>query len=159
MDPRARQFLWHMVQGMQSRGETVILTTHSMAECEVLCTRLGIMVNGSLQCLGTPQQLKTRYGQGYVLKIRAGCAPQQQIVQYVCQHFPGAELKENQCNYIVYQLPAGMPLARAFSVMEDGRRELDLEDYSLSQTTLDDVSYLVLPSLIQCSPAGVCTLC
>ena len=140
-----------MVQGMQSRGETVILTTHSMAECEVLCTRLGIMVNGSLQCLGTPQQLKSRYGQGYLLKIRVGCALVEQVEQYVTQYFPGAKLKESQCNYIVYQLPAGLPLTRAFSVMEDGRRELDIEDYSLSQTTLDDVSHPTSVTIINVS--------
>ena len=51
-------------------GQSVILTTHSMAECEALCSRIGIMVNGSLRCLGTPQQLKSTYGQGYLLKIR-----------------------------------------------------------------------------------------
>ena len=28
------------------------------------------MVNGSLRCLGTPQQLKSTYGQGYLLKIK-----------------------------------------------------------------------------------------
>lgn len=36
----------------------VVLTTHSMEECEALCSRVGIMHQGRLVCLGSPQQLK-----------------------------------------------------------------------------------------------------
>jgi len=32
-----------------------------MEECEALCTRLAIMVNGSFKCLGSPQHIKNRY--------------------------------------------------------------------------------------------------
>lgn len=32
----------------------------SMEECEALCTRLAIMVNGSFKCLGSPQHIKNR---------------------------------------------------------------------------------------------------
>jgi hypothetical protein len=36
----------------------IMLTTHSMEEADALCTRIGIMVNGELKSLGTPQELK-----------------------------------------------------------------------------------------------------
>ena len=45
-------------------GHTVILTSHSMEECEALCTRIGIMTQGRLRCLGTVQHLKNRFGAG-----------------------------------------------------------------------------------------------
>jgi hypothetical protein len=35
----------------------------SMEECEALCTRLVIQVNGGFMCLGSPQHLKSKYGQ------------------------------------------------------------------------------------------------
>ncbi len=53
-------------------GRTVILTSHSMEECEALCTRIGIMAAGRLQCLGTVQHLKSRFGGGYALQLRLG---------------------------------------------------------------------------------------
>ena len=31
-----------------------------MAECDAICTRLAIMVNGKLMCLGSGQHLKNR---------------------------------------------------------------------------------------------------
>ena len=44
-----------------------------MEECEALCTRMAIMVNGQFQCLGGLQRLKSRYGSGFTLicKTRA----------------------------------------------------------------------------------------
>jgi hypothetical protein len=35
-----------------------------MEEAEALCTRIGIMVKGQLQALGTPQHLKIKFGSG-----------------------------------------------------------------------------------------------
>ena len=60
LDPKARRFLWSVIQSIVNAGQSVVLTTHSMAECEALCSRVGIMVNGTFQCLGSPQHLKQR---------------------------------------------------------------------------------------------------
>jgi hypothetical protein len=41
-----------------------------MDECEALCTKLGIMVNGRFQCFGNIQHLKAKYGNGYTLVLK-----------------------------------------------------------------------------------------
>ena len=47
MDPVARRFMWSVINDICCAGDTsVILTTHSMEECEALCQRIGIMVGG-----------------------------------------------------------------------------------------------------------------
>ncbi len=61
MDPRARRSLWEAVLKAVRDSQSVLLTSHSMEECQVLCTRLAIMVNGTLKCLGSPQHLKNRW--------------------------------------------------------------------------------------------------
>lgn len=38
-----------------------------MEECEALCTRLGIMVNGRFKCLGSIQHLKNRSGPSLII--------------------------------------------------------------------------------------------
>ena len=43
---------------------------YSMEECEALCTRLAIMVNGKFKCLGSTQHIKNRFGDGYIVMIR-----------------------------------------------------------------------------------------
>ena len=44
------------------RTSSVVLTTHSMEECEALCNRIGIMVGGKFRCLGSAQHLKNKVG-------------------------------------------------------------------------------------------------
>ncbi len=41
-----------------------------MEECEALCDRLAIMVNGQFRCLGGPQHLKNKFGQGFSVIIK-----------------------------------------------------------------------------------------
>ena len=71
MDPEARRNMWEVIAKL-SESRTLVLTTHSMEECEVLCSRMGIMVDGSLKCIGTSQHLKSKFGQGY--EIHINCA-------------------------------------------------------------------------------------
>eukprot|EP00501_MAST-03F_sp_TOSAG23-6_P000357 GSMAST32.ASY1.ANO1.364.1 assembled CDS len=72
MDPVAKRFMWSLISEIstQNREATIILTTHSMEECSALCTRIGIMVDGRLRCIGSEQHLKDRYGHGYQLEVR-----------------------------------------------------------------------------------------
>lgn len=80
----------------------MLLTTHSMAECEALCSRVGIMVNGSFRCLGSPQQLKSTYGQGYRLKIRTG-GQVEAIKEFIRQNMSNASLKVNSfCSTVLF---------------------------------------------------------
>ena len=92
VDPSARQFLWTVVRRLVEAGQSVLLTTHSMAECEALCSRVGIMVNGSFRCLGSPQQLKLAYGQGYKLKIRV-TGQTDALKEFIQQSFATSILK------------------------------------------------------------------
>lgn len=49
MDPGARRFLWNTLLRVLQTGRSIVLTSHSMEECEALCSRLAIMVNGRFQ--------------------------------------------------------------------------------------------------------------
>ena len=58
VDPAARRKIWETINNIRKSGTSVILTSHSMEECEALCDRLAIMVSGRFQCLGGPQHIK-----------------------------------------------------------------------------------------------------
>lgn len=47
----------------------------SMEECEALCTRLAIMVNGHFKCLGSTQHLKNKFAKGYTLIVKIKKTP------------------------------------------------------------------------------------
>ncbi|XP_037832519.1 phospholipid-transporting ATPase ABCA1 isoform X2 [Kryptolebias marmoratus] len=142
MDPKARRFLWDCILSVIKEGRSVILTSHSMEECEALCTRMAIMVNGCFKCLGSIQHLKNRFGDGYTVIVRvAGSPPELKPVEdFIQRTFPGSVLKESHHNTLQYQLPhAPGALANIFGHFTGHQQRLGLEDYSVSQTTLDQV--------------------
>jgi len=57
LDPQARRNLWELVQTIQKRGITIILTTHYMEEAEILCDRVAIMDEGEIKVIDTPKNL------------------------------------------------------------------------------------------------------
>ena len=67
VDPVARRNLWKIIQKIQAAGQSVILTSHSMEECEALCDRLAIMVNGQFQCFGSVPHLKNKFALGFTI--------------------------------------------------------------------------------------------
>jgi len=140
MDPGARRFLWNSILDMVRAGQSVVLTSHSMEECEALCSRLGIMVNGKFKCIGSIQHLKNRFGSGYSLTVRCQEEKTGEVVARMAQMLPSATLQEEHNTQLKYQLPtANTKLPVVFRRMEECR-ELDiLQDYSLTQTTLDEV--------------------
>uniref|UniRef100_A0A8C7J3L6 P-type phospholipid transporter n=1 Tax=Oncorhynchus kisutch TaxID=8019 RepID=A0A8C7J3L6_ONCKI len=149
MDPKAKRFLWNCILSVIKEGRAVVLTSHSMEECEALCTRMAIMVNGRFQCLGSVQHLKNRYkfGDGYTIVLRlSGTKPPEDpctVDTYIKGSFPGIELKERHQNVLQYQLPShSCSLARVFDVLSNNHEELGIADYSVSQTTLDQVEVI-----------------
>ena len=69
LDPGAQRNLWDLIK-VTMKGRAVVLTTHSMGEADLLCDRVGIMVKGTMRCIGTPQELKERYAAGYEISCR-----------------------------------------------------------------------------------------
>jgi energy-coupling factor transporter ATP-binding protein EcfA2 len=72
MDPVARRFMWDVIAKIATSSKlcSIILTTHSMEECEALCSRIGIMVGGRLRCEGSIQHIKNRFGKGFAAEIK-----------------------------------------------------------------------------------------
>merc|ERR1719511_648262 len=69
-------------------------------------------------------------------------ASMETLKQLVLRNFPQAELKEEHMNQLMYQLPLKDTwLPQVFHVMEKAKADSngELEDYSVSQLTLDDV--------------------
>lgn len=61
VDPAVRRQFWEMIYDAAERGITVFVTTHYMDEAEY-CDRVSIMVDGRIEALDTPKNLKTEYG-------------------------------------------------------------------------------------------------
>lgn len=61
LDVLARSDLWDTVRSLKGRI-TIVLTTHALEEAEALSDRVGVMKDGRLLALGTPEELKRQTG-------------------------------------------------------------------------------------------------
>lgn len=65
VDPITRRQFWEMIYKTAHNGTTVFVTTHYMDEAEY-CDRVSIMVNGRIEALDSPQNLKKKF-QAYTM--------------------------------------------------------------------------------------------
>lgn len=62
IDPAGRRAVWELIEGLAVAGTTVFLTSHDMAEVDRLADRIGVIVDGRLEAVGTPDELVTEHG-------------------------------------------------------------------------------------------------
>ncbi|KAF6122837.1 hypothetical protein HJG60_000032 [Phyllostomus discolor] len=144
MDPVARRLLWDTVARARESGKAIVITSHSMEECEALCTRLAIMVQGQFKCLGSPQHLKSKFGSGYSLRAKVRSDGQQEALQefkaFVDLTFPGSILEDEHQGMVHYHLPGdGLSWAKVFGILEKAKEKYGVDDYSVSQISLEQV--------------------
>lgn len=157
MDPMARRFMWNFISQTMA-GRSVILTTHSMEECEALCNRVGIMVDGALTCIGSTQHLKSRHGKGFQLNVvmkntededaskkleaeqkEVKTAAPQGEVDWILGTFAGSERIEKHGRNLRYYLPGTFLFSQIFSTLEAHKEAWDIAEYSVSQMSLEQV--------------------
>lgn len=61
VDPVTRRQFWELIYQAADRGITIFVTTHYMDEAEY-CDRVSIMVDGKIEALDTPAELKRKFG-------------------------------------------------------------------------------------------------
>jgi ATP-binding cassette subfamily A (ABC1) protein 4 len=172
IDPEARRRLWKLIlEASSSPSRCVILTTQydeaelcsgtavsrllcrNLEECEALCSRLSVMVDGVMQCIGTVSHLRHKFSDSLKLKLKVGSAAALASAEaFVTSKVAGARLAEQRDTHMLFFLPkATNSLADLYELLD---READAEgitEYEIQDATLEDVSSArLLPPLAHC---------
>ena len=142
MDPVAKRFLWNVISDMyNSEDKSVVLTSHSMAECEALCSRIGIMVAGKFRCEGQIQEIKNNFGGGYHVEFRFTSNEQlRKLVHFMSVEYPQAKEIESTDLYCLYQISqTEAHLPTLFKKIKQAKQQSGFEAFSVSQTSLEQV--------------------
>uniref|UniRef100_A0A8D0HD28 ABC transporter domain-containing protein n=1 Tax=Sphenodon punctatus TaxID=8508 RepID=A0A8D0HD28_SPHPU len=143
MDPKGQRRVWKAIRAtLKNKEQGAILTTHYMEEAEAVCDRVAIMVSGQLRCINTIQYLKSKFGKGYLLQIKVKKPDQvDHLHAEILQIFPHAARQERFSTLLVYNIPMGdaLPLTQAFTKLETAKQSFDIEEYSFSLNTLEQV--------------------
>ena len=66
LDPVNAQRIKELVHSKKAEGTTIFLTTHNMNIAEELCDRVAFMIDGAIELIDTPRNLKLKYGKRLV---------------------------------------------------------------------------------------------
>ena len=138
MDPEARRQMWHIIEKVSS-NRSVVLVSHSMEEVEALCTRICVMVSGRIQCIGSAQHLKGRFGGDYQVEVRSNINKKEDCIAMCMKVMPSAKLDESHGGYFRLKVDRNIDLTSVFQSFEDNKSELEIFDYSVSQCTLEQI--------------------
>ncbi|RWS30501.1 ATP-binding cassette sub-family A member 1-like protein [Leptotrombidium deliense] len=118
-------------------------------ECEALCNRLTIMVNGKFRCLGSTQHLRSKFGQGFTIVIKLkrdmlSTASSKTTEKSPKSVIPPKEVIETDRDehdvLIHFHVPdKTFSWAYLFKTMERAKFDLHLEDYQIGDTTLEQI--------------------
>ncbi|KAI8606351.1 P-loop containing nucleoside triphosphate hydrolase protein [Dissophora ornata] len=170
LDPAVRRIIWDIINRVKV-NKTVVLTTHSMEEADILSDRIAIMTLGRLRCIGTSLHLKELYGSGFRLNISSKPGKLQEACESVeKQILKGFNFRriDKFTNATTYefdpqqqdrqgQTASTGQLSRVFSCLSQAGMFPAIEDWGLSQTTLEDVfikivtegdSAIALPAIV-----------
>lgn len=79
--------VWDTIRA-HKRHSTAVLITHSMAEADLLCDRVGMVDHGRMRCVGAPNELKARFGVGHTLSVLFSAhGAAQAVIAYVAARF------------------------------------------------------------------------
>ena len=69
MDPSSRRVVWEILRELKQRKKSIIFTTHHLDEAEELADRVGILSSGAMLILDTVENVKRKFGEGYILTV------------------------------------------------------------------------------------------
>ncbi|ESQ45796.1 hypothetical protein EUTSA_v10010112mg [Eutrema salsugineum] len=139
LDPASRMSLWTVIKRAK-RHTAIILTTHSMEEAEFLCDRLGIFVDGKLQCIGNPKELKGRYGGSYVFAMTTSSEHEQDVEMLVQGFSPNAKKIYHIAGTQKFEIPKKeVRISEVFQAVEKAKSSFRVFAWGLADTTLEDV--------------------
>ncbi|CUG86889.1 ABC transporter, putative [Bodo saltans] len=151
MDPLARRLMWDVINFV-ARKSSVVLTTHHLEEVDVLAHRVGIMVDGTLRCLGSLDHLKRRFGSGYEVTIKVmanGTENESTMVSrvrdielFMKQNFPTSELMEHRNERLTFSISSkGTALSRIFQSIQQAKetQSCAIAEYTVQQSSLEQV--------------------
>ncbi|ESU39473.1 Putative amino acid ABC transporter ATP-binding protein [Giardia duodenalis] len=139
LDPISKRKMWDAIQ-MAKYERSIVLTTHSMEECEALSNKVGIISDGCLRCNNAPRKLKKRYGIGYRLDIEVHATDvlrvRDEIINVYC---PTAVLVSRAGGALTLAVPKGSLGKGLEDMLTKISSEAWILTWSIRQTTMEEI--------------------
>jgi ABC-type multidrug transport system ATPase subunit len=138
LDPQTRERVWQAIDAAK-QSKTILLTTHSMEEAQKLCDRIGLMSKGSLKCIGQPEELRLRLGRGYNLSVSVPESTAAAMHELIMNISSESIVETALAGNLKYSIPRSVPASKIFNAITANRERLQISDWGLAQSSLEDV--------------------
>jgi ABC-2 type transport system ATP-binding protein len=136
LDPVLRTQIWEVVKRINSRGTTILLSSHHLNELDTLCSRIAILKDGKLVDIDTPQKLKSKYSKTQELMIETFPGNYDAIIHKLHAHNIKTVKREGTYLTITTESPEHL-ISVLLTLLH--RMNESLLDLKLIKPSLDDV--------------------
>jgi ABC-type multidrug transport system ATPase subunit len=140
LDPDVRRLIWSILNDI-SQNKTIMLTTHSMEEAEVLCNRIAIMSHGTIRCCNTSLKLKELYGSGFRLTYNNNPQKYKELKKFIASILPeNYKIVRDLASNSIYEfIPSQGLLSQLFEIIDQHKEQYGIIDWGISQCSLEEV--------------------
>jgi ABC-2 type transport system ATP-binding protein len=137
LDPQSRRMLWDLLNELNQKGLTILLTTHYMEEADQLCKRAAIIDHGKVLALDSPAQLKRSVPGGYLVELQSRDSVPEVFITAL-RSLPGVvEVKIDDSRVRIYADHAEGLLAGAMRLAAD--QNVTITDAHVAEPSLENL--------------------
>jgi len=134
LDPVMRRQLWGLIKQINSKGTTIILASHFLAEIELLCDRIAILHNKKIAEIGTAEELRDAYSKNFDVILTLQEQKYQKIISELKKHKIKNEITESGDLKIITQDPD-----KILSVITSNCKKGDILSLHVTKPSLGEV--------------------
>ena len=119
-------------------GQSIVLTSHSLVECDILCDKIAIMVQGDILCKDSPGALREKYGSGYKINLKINeKSTEQKVNEYVKQNFSDIKFIEHKYNWLKYRVKG--KISSILTILDTAKSQELVESFTIDVASLEDI--------------------
>ncbi len=138
LDIQTRRKIWEYIKKIHTEFDmTIFLTTHYMEEADKLCDRIGIIDNGKIQVIDTPENMKNALGNEVISLVIEESSRNDSFVSEIKKIQFVKKINEDGSKLVLFASNGTTIIPTIFQISSE--LGITITSISLTQPTLDDV--------------------
>ncbi len=139
LDPILRNNIWKLIEKINSKGTTIVLSSHHLNEIETLCSRIIILQDGEVKAVGSAEELKAQFTKDQEIRIETYPGDYEKLGKKLSKKFKGKITRyEDKGNELLLLSP------KPQQILNDVIKEIENEkekvmSLRLEKTSLDQI--------------------
>lgn len=138
LDPVLRNNIWKLVEKINKKGTTIILSSHHLNELETLCSRIAILKNQEIIGVGSYDELSKEFTRGYEISVQTYPGNYKELKKVLTKELKKdvEEIIANDHNIVVISEKAQKILPKVIKLL---KKEENILEVTLARPNLDQI--------------------